>query len=109
FDVQIAIETIFHIIKPGGVLLATFPGISQISNDRWASEWQWGFTFHFAESIFGKVFGARNITVRSCGNTLSSTAFLYGLVVSEFDQKDLDYKDEKTEMLLTVRAVKNLI
>ena len=109
FDVQKAIETIYRILKPGGVLLATFPGISQISNDRWASEWQWGFTFHFAESIFGKVFGAKNITVQSLGNTLSSTAFLYGLVVSEFDQKDLDYKDEKTEMLLTVRAVKNLI
>jgi SAM-dependent methyltransferase len=31
FDVRAAIRTLYQILKPLGVLLATFPGISQIS------------------------------------------------------------------------------
>ena len=30
YDVRLAIQTLHRILKPGGVLLATFPGISQI-------------------------------------------------------------------------------
>ena len=40
YDVQSALATIHRILRPGGVLLATVPGISQISpydRDRWAS------------------------------------------------------------------------
>ena len=43
FDVQSAVETLYRILKPGGVLLATVPGISQISRydmDRWGDYWR---------------------------------------------------------------------
>jgi SAM-dependent methyltransferase len=35
YDVQAALKTIQRILKPGGVVLATFPGISQIADDNW--------------------------------------------------------------------------
>lgn len=106
YDVRQAVETIFRILKPGGVLLVTFPGISQISNDRWAEEWLWGFTAHFAERLFSEVFGAKNINVDTYGNLLTALSFLQGLAVAELQTEELDYRDENFEMLISVRAVK---
>src|SRR5262245_9564385 len=52
YDVQAALQTTYRILKPGGVLLATFPGISQISDDRWADYWCWSFTSLSAQRLF---------------------------------------------------------
>jgi SAM-dependent methyltransferase len=41
YDLGRALQTICRILKPNGVLLATFPGISQTSVDRWADNWCW--------------------------------------------------------------------
>src|SRR5215813_470108 len=43
YDYQAAISTLYRIVRPGGVLLATFPGISQISRydmSRWGEYWR---------------------------------------------------------------------
>jgi glycosyltransferase involved in cell wall biosynthesis len=106
YDVQVAIKTLYRILKPGGVLLVTFPGISQISIDEWSDSWYWSFTVRSAQRLFEDVFREQNIEVQSFGNVLVATAFLQGLAVEELNKKELDYSDPHYQALITVRAVK---
>jgi SAM-dependent methyltransferase len=106
FDVRAAVRTIYRILKPGGVLLATFPGISQLSNDQWAECWYWSFTRQGAERLFGEFFPADQVTIETFGNVLAAMAFLHGLAAEELTLEELDYRDENYDMLIAVRAVK---
>ena len=106
YDVDAALQTLCRILKPGGVLLATFPGISQISADEWANSWYWSFTMLSARRIFEKVFAASNLTIQSYGNVLTAAAFLQGLAADELDQDALDHSDPHYQALITVRAVR---
>ena len=103
---QLAI--VYAALKLGRVLLATFPGISQISRydmDRWGDYWR--FTDASARRLFGNVFGAENIEVETFGNVLTACAFLHGLASHELKQKQLDYHDPDYQLVITVRAVKS--
>jgi SAM-dependent methyltransferase len=107
FDVQAALRNAYEALKPGGVLLATFPGISQISRydmDRWGDYWR--FTEASARRLFGDVFGPGNLTMESHGNVLVACAFLQGLASSELIEKELRYRDPDYPLLIAVRAVK---
>jgi hypothetical protein len=107
YDVKSAIANSYFGLKSGGVLLATFPGISKINRydmDRWGDYWR--FTTLSARRLFEGVFPPENITIEAYGNVLAATAFLYGLAAEELRQKELDYRDPDYEVLITVRAVK---
>jgi glycosyltransferase involved in cell wall biosynthesis/peptidoglycan/xylan/chitin deacetylase (PgdA/CDA1 family) len=106
YDARAAIETLHRILKPDGVLLATFPGITQIARDEWAASWYWHFTTLSARRLFEEVFAPPRVQVECYGNVLTSTAFLYGLAVDELDKEKLDYRDPDYELLITVKAVK---
>jgi SAM-dependent methyltransferase len=106
YEVRAAIQTLFRILKPGGTLLATFPGISQRSCDEWAETWLWSFTTTSARRLFEEVFPASNVTVAVHGNVLAATAFLYGLAAEELRLEELDYRDPQYQLLITLRAVK---
>ena len=108
FDVQKAITGAHHILKPGGVLLATVAGISQISRydmDRWGDCWR--FTDASCQRLFGDVFGEKHVTVSTHGNVLSACAFLQGLATRELKKEELDYVDPDYQMLITIRAEKD--
>ncbi len=95
-------------LKPGGVLLATVPGISQISRydmDRWGDFWR--FTTLSATRVFQEVFGRRDLTVEAFGNVLTAMALLQGLSVEELTIRELDHRDPDYELLITVRACKS--
>ena len=107
YDVRTALKTLYRILKPGGVLLATFPGISQISRydmERWGDYWR--FTTLSAKRLFEEVFLPENVEVQAYGNVLTATAFLHGLAAEELKQEELDYHDPDYEVLITVRSVK---
>jgi len=107
YDIRTAVKTLYRILKPGGVLLATVPGISQISRhdmDRWGDYWR--FTTLSAQRLIERVFPEADISVNVYGNVLTATAFLHGLAIQELRQEELDYKDPDYEVLIAVRAVK---
>ena len=106
YDVRAAAATVYRILKPGGVVLATVPGISQISNDEWGKTWYWAFTSLSARCLFEEVFPEGSVQVEAHGNVLAATAFLHGLATHELRQEELDHADREYEMLITIRAVK---
>jgi SAM-dependent methyltransferase len=108
FDIPSAIQTLHRILKPGGVLLATFPGISHNSCDEWREQWYWGLTTRSARRLFSEIFKPEDLTVESHGNVLATTAFLYGFAVSELTCAELDYRDDHYELLIALRASKPL-
>lgn len=106
YDLRSAIQTLHRILKPGGVLLATFPGISQIGCRGCSDYWCWSFTQLSARRLFEEAFPARNIEVEAQGNVLAAISFLRGLAVEELRQEELDYHDPDYEVLIALRALK---
>jgi glycosyltransferase involved in cell wall biosynthesis len=106
YDVRAALKTLYRILKPGGVVLATFPGISQISKDCWREYWCWGFTHLSARRLFEEIFPAANVCVEVSGNVLAAIAFLHGLAAEELREEELEYRDSNYEVSIMVRAVK---
>jgi glycosyltransferase involved in cell wall biosynthesis/SAM-dependent methyltransferase len=106
FDFHAAVRTLERVLKPGGIVLATFPGLSQRSSDEWSNIWYWGFTSHSAARVFSAVFPAAEVSVGSCGNVLATSAFLYGLSAAELSATELDHVDDCYQTLVTVRARK---
>jgi len=107
YDVRAALKTLYRILKPNGILLATFPGISQISRydmDRWGDHWR--FTSLSSRRLFEELFPSAHVTVESHGNVLTALTFLHGLAAQELRQEELDFQDPDYEVLIAVRAVK---
>lgn len=107
YNVRAAIQTLYRILKPGGVLLATFSGISPISRtdmDRWGDYWR--FTTLSVQLLFEEVFPADNIKVQAHGNVLTAISYLHGLAAEELTKQELSYHDPNYQLLITLKAVK---
>jgi len=107
YDVRAALATLHRILAPGGVLLATVPGITRISppEDAEFGEW-WHYTARSGRRLAEEAFGAGNVDARSYGNVLSAAGFLYGLAASDLTSEELDARDPLYEVIVGVRAVK---
>lgn len=106
YDVRAAIQTLYRILAPGGVLLATFPGISQTGDQEWGNHWYWAFTTLSARRLFEEVFSAADLKVAGFGNVLSATSFLQGLATEELTRAELDHHEPGYDVTVTVRALK---
>lgn len=107
FEVQKAVQGAHRLLKPGGVLLATVAGISQISRydmERWGDYWR--FTTASIAKLFEPVF-AGGVEVESYGNVLAATAFLRGVVVEDLPAPALlDERDDDYQLIIAVVARK---
>ena len=107
YDVPAAIKTLYRILKPGGILLLTVSGISQISSEdmeRWGQ--YWSFTTLSVQKLLQAVFEEEKVIVTADGNVLSAIAFLHGLAAEELEKSNLDYHDPDYQVLISARAVK---
>ncbi len=107
YEVRAAVRTLYRLLRPGGVLLVTCPGISQMSpNDR--SQWgeYWRFTTMSLSKLLSDSFPPEQIHVQGYGNVLTAVAFLHGLLIPELQGDELEYHDPEYELLISGRAVK---
>jgi len=107
YDVRAAFATLQRILAPGGVLLATVPGVTKISppEDDVFGEW-WHFTSRSARRLATEAFGEGNVEVRAYGNVLTAAGFLYGLAVTDLTLEELETRDRLYEVTIGLRAVK---
>lgn len=109
YELRAAIATMHRILKPGGVLLLTVPGISQVNrhdSETWGDYWCWSFTALSMRKLFGERFGEPNVRVATHGNVLAAAGFLYGMGQQDLTKRELDHNDPDYELLITVRAQK---
>jgi SAM-dependent methyltransferase len=108
FNVRDAITGAHHLLKPGGVLLATVAGICQISRydmERWGDYWR--FTTASIEKLFRPVF-EESLEIESYGNVLAATAFLQGMAVEDLPTPSLlDISDPDYQVLIAFVARKS--
>jgi SAM-dependent methyltransferase len=109
FDVKKALVGAHHLLKPGGVMLATVAGISQISRfdmDRWGDYWR--FTTASVYKLLEPIFSGE-VEIVSFGNVLAATAFLQGVTVEDLPKVSLlDFHDPDYQMLIGIIARKGL-
>lgn len=107
FDVASAVEGIHRLLRPGGTVLVTVGGISQISRydmDRWGDYWR--FTDASLRRLFEPVFG-RDVDISTFGNVAASIAFLQGIAVEDLpDPQILDTVDRDYQLIACVRATR---
>lgn len=107
FDLPAALAHCRRALRPGGVILATLPGIEQINaqgRQLWGEYWR--FMPMAAERLFAAAFGAENVSVEAYGNLRAVASGLYGLTVEELPAAHLDHRDPDYPLVVAVRAVR---
>ena len=106
FDLPAAVATLHRALAPGGVVLATVPGITPVPEGTWHDMWYWSLTPVAARRLFAERFGPAHVEVRSFGNVLAATAFLQGLAAEELRRHELDANDAAYPVIVAIRASK---
>ncbi len=107
YDVRGALRTLHRILKPGGVLLATVPGMSQTSpHEDWGDRWAWGFTRVSARGLVAEAFTGGTVEVEAFGNVVTSIAYLHGLASDELTREELEHTDPEYQLSIGIRALK---
>ena len=107
YDVRQAVRNLHDLLAPGGVLLLTVPGISQIcGEDSGAEADYWRFTSQSVQRLCDDRFGPGAAQVEAFGNVLTAAAFLYGLAAEELRPRQLDHCDPAYELIVAARATR---
>ncbi|MDT0643088.1 glycosyltransferase [Zunongwangia sp. F363] len=106
YDFKAAIATCHRILKTGGILLITVPGISHIAQDGWGKYWLWSFTDASMQRLMEEYFSLENISVNTYGNVKVASAFLYGMGLPEIKKRDMDIHDPHYQVIVSVSAIK---
>jgi SAM-dependent methyltransferase len=109
YDLRGAVRTVHRILKPGGVVLVSVPGITPVNRqdrESWGNYWCWSFTARSVRLLFAEHFPEDAMEIRTHGNVLAATSFLHGLGRTELTKRELEHEDPDYEMLITLRAQK---
>ncbi|HEV7329759.1 MAG TPA: methyltransferase domain-containing protein [Flavisolibacter sp.] len=109
YQLETALSSLYRILKPGGVLLLTVPGIGQIGTyEHEKKNFLWSFTGNSVQKLLSIVFPADTFTVNTHGNVFVAAAFLYGIGLSEVTTDELLVHDPYYQLVITAKAVKPL-
>jgi SAM-dependent methyltransferase len=109
YDVAGSLATLHRILRPGGSLLLTVPGITQI--DAYSAEVTgeyWRFTsFAIRRLLLDAGFDEAELDVRRHGNVLTSIGFLHGLALDELTPEELAHEDPRYPFVIVARATRS--
>jgi len=106
YDLRSAVEHVHRALRPGGVLLATVPGISPVIDDEELA-YYWRLTAASCSELFGREFGHDTVRIREYGNPVTAIAFLAGIAYEELTARELETSDRRYTVVISVRAVKS--
>jgi FkbM family methyltransferase len=102
FEMEQALCNSVGCLAPGGTLLLTVSGISQISRydfERWGEYWR--YTTEGIESLFRKIAPEADIKVSSRGNLAAAQAYLDGCPVERLSDDVLKIDDPDYQLIVT--------
>ena len=109
FDINAALATLYRLLRHGGVLLLTVPGISPISREDMAKSGDyWRFTDASIDRLLSHNFPDSTFSIQNHGNVLASTAFIQGIAANELRTEELSETDPQFPLLISARAVKGM-
>lgn len=106
-DTDLVIQSIYKILRPGGVCLLTVSGISQISSydmTRWGDYWR--FTDYSLKVVLNKCFNNNNIHIKTYGNLFAAKSFLDGECIENLDNDDLMIRDDRYQITICAKIIK---
>lgn len=107
FDMKAAVGEVLRMLAPGGTVLCTVPGLSQVSRydmDRWGDRWR--LTSLSARELFATAFAEEDVEVSTIGNALAALCFIEGIPAERLRAKELQVNDPDYQVLVCVRARK---
>jgi SAM-dependent methyltransferase len=104
YDMERVLRHLHQALKPGGVMLATVPGITPVDWDEWRDDWYWSLTANAARKLFSDVFGQSNVEVVAYGNVLAATCLLQGIAVEDIGTAKLAPVDPSYPVTVAIRA-----
>ena len=101
YDIHSTVKNAVKILRPGGSLLVTVPGITQISRydmSRWGQ--YWSFTDLSLRKLFEEVVPSSFINIKTFGNVKSAAYFLYGFAQHELIREELECHDSDYQLII---------
>lgn len=106
FDIRRAVAALYGMLAPGGVLLASVPGVSSVDRGEWGPSWHWSLTPLSLRRMLEERFDASDIEVECRGNVLTAAAFLYGMAAEELTEAEIAADDPRYPVIVAARARK---
>jgi SAM-dependent methyltransferase len=107
YDFGAALRTVERILVPGGVLLLTVPGITNVDPGEWGATWFYSFTAVAVRRMCSDHLPGSEVTLQSYGNVLAAIAFLHGLSAGELDRAELDVHEAEYSIVHCARVVRD--
>ena len=93
-----------RILRPGGALLLTCPGITRIQTSGKESSWYRSFFPLAVQVLLEKEFEPSGVSVTAYGNVFAATCFLWGVAAEEIERSELEYRDPNYPLLIAAHA-----
>jgi SAM-dependent methyltransferase len=106
YDFGAALQSIDRALKPGGVVLLTVPGITNVDPGEWSPTWSYSFTPYALRQMFAEFLTDVEVDINSYGNVLTATAFLHGLSSADLNDEELQYHEIEYSIVHTARILK---